>query len=94
MRVGSIIFINSYLPFEGYSIRSLTKLAKACGLLKNLVNQVLPDSLQYVIIGDLNTDINQSSVRSDSLFECLPSYDVVPQSHKFSCSSLWKYKRY
>ena len=68
VRVGSIVFINSYLPYEGYSIRSLTKFAKACGLLKNLVNQVLSNSLQYIIIGDLNTDINRSSVRSDSLF--------------------------
>ena len=41
VRVGSTVFINSYLPYEGYSIRSLTKFSKTCGLLKNLVNQVL-----------------------------------------------------
>ena len=48
------------------------------------MNQVLSNSLQHIIIGDLNTDINQSSVRSDSLFECLLSYCVVPKSHNFS----------
>ena len=84
MRVGSIVFINSYLPYEGYAIRSSTKFAKVCGLLKSLVNPVLSNSLQYIITGDLNTDINRSSVRSDSLFECLLSYCVVPKSHNFS----------
>ena len=81
--VGNVVFISSYIPYEGYSTRFLVKFAKVCGLLKNLVNQVLSNSLQYIIIGDLNTDINQSSV-SDSVFECLPSYCVVPKSRKFS----------
>ena len=84
VRVGSIVFINSYLPYEGYLIRSLAKFGKACGLLKNLVNQALLNSLQYIIVGDLNIDINRSSVRSELLFECLPSYRVVPKSHNFS----------
>ena len=37
-----------------------------------------------MIIGDLNANINLSSVRSDSLFECLPSYRDVPKFHKYS----------
>ena len=36
--VSAILYLYSYLPYEGYSIRSLTKFGKACGLLKNLVN--------------------------------------------------------
>ena len=84
MRVARIVFVNSYHPYKTYSIRSLTKSAKACDLLKNLVNQVLSNSLQYIIIGDINTDINRSSVRSDLLFERLPSYRTVAKSHKFS----------
>ena len=51
---------------------------------KNLVYQVLSNSLQYITIGNLNTVINRPSVRSDLIFECLPSYYVVPKSRKCS----------
>ena len=37
-----------------------------------------------MIIGDINTDINYSSVKSNLLLDCLPSYCIIPKTHQFS----------
>ena len=60
--------------------------ARACNTLwKKFLVEFFSISLDCKITSDLNTDINPSSVRSDSLFGCLPSYCIIPKTHPFSC---------
>ena len=84
VRMGNIIFTNSYLPYDDHSSRSMDRYAKACNTLKVLVEKILSISLDYMIIDDFNTDINNPSVRSDSLLDCLPSYNIIPKTHPYS----------
>ena len=60
IRLANLVLINVNLPCDQKSLRSLTKFTKSCALMKSLLNGIESNGLDWLLIGDMNCNINSS----------------------------------
>ena len=84
VRLGNVVLINVYLPYNDRSIRSLQNFSCACNGLKTLIQKISDNGLHFVIAGDFNTDLVSDNVRNGQLFDSLPAYKIVRKSHDYT----------
>ena len=86
IRLANLVLINVYLPCDQRSFPSLTKYTKACASLKTLLISVESNGLDWILLGDMNCDINSTSTRTDLFLDSLPNgYRVLDKdaSHSY-----------
>ena len=75
IHLANLVLINFYLPCGQKSLRSFTK---SCALIKKFLKGVEINGLDWLLIVDMNCNINFSSVRTELFLDSLPiSYSVL-----------------
>jgi len=84
IRLGKTVLINTYLPHDGKNMTSLNKFSKECSSLKTLLQSISKNGYEFIIIGDMNTDVKRDSARTVKLLDCLPDYRIIAKDLPFS----------
>ena len=74
VRIADLILINVYFPCGRKSVQSLNKFAKTAS----------PLGYQFVVAGNFNADLLNSSIRSDIVFYSLSEFKLVGKNRPFS----------
>ena len=61
MRVNSTVFAKAYLPYKNNTVESINKFAISCKSLKLVMNRVKENKLDFIVLGDFNTDLDEQS---------------------------------
>ena len=81
IQCNNMAFVNVYLPCNHRNTQSFTAFAKACHKLKSLFIKFADKNVDWILAGDMNTDILTSSDRSELLLDSLPSvYHVAAKN--------------
>jgi len=84
VRVNSTVFANVYLPYKNNTVESINKFAITCKSLKSVMNRVKENKLDFVVLGDFNTDLDEQSYRSREILECMPPYVILKKDLSYS----------
>lgn len=85
LRIADLVIINTYLPHDKKTVLSFNKFTKIVSSLKNFLRNIERHSFKWIIVGDLNCNINRESTRSDLVLQSLPDgYQIVAKSADFS----------
>jgi hypothetical protein len=77
----NMAFVNVYFQCNLQNTQSFTAFAKACHKLKSLFTKFADNNVDWILAGDMNTEILTSSDHSELLLESLPSvYHVAAKN--------------
>ena len=71
------------MPYDEKNMTCLNKFSKACASLKALPHRISKNGYEFIIIGDMNTDIKLDSVRTVKLLDSLPDYRIFAKDLSF-----------
>ena len=84
VRVNSTVFANVYLPYKNNTVESINRFAITCKSLKSVMNRVKENKLDFIVLGDFNTDLDEQSYRSREILECMPPYVILKKDLSYS----------
>ena len=84
VRVNSTVFDYVYLPYKNNTVESINRFAVTCKSLKSVMNRVKENKLDFIVLGDFNTDLDEQSYRSREMLECMPSYLILKKYLSYS----------
>jgi len=69
----------------GYLLESINRFAITCKPLKSVMNHVKENKLDFIVLGDFNTDLDEQSYPSQDILECMPPYVILKKDLSYSC---------
>jgi hypothetical protein len=65
-------------------VDSINRFAIACKSLNSVMNREKENKLDFIVLGDFKTDLDEQSYRSRELLECMPPYVILKKDLPFS----------